>query len=174
MKAGDAALGAWPPEGQWLCREPVQSEPRLSALGELQSHLDTPPVQEALGRRCWWAWSPRRPRGLCVWAPAGPRHTAHSPLRAFSPAEAEAGRPTPGPDAQPGLLPPVETTGGRPGEAPPRPAPSRPASSSCWCHPPPGAPPSLPTTAQHCQLPSLGTCLRPSPFLQCPVENMSG
>lgn len=96
----------WTPH---LCRRPLASS-RMTPAG---------------GRRCWWAWSPRRPRGLWVWAPAGPRHTAHSPLRAFSPAVAEAGRPTPGPDAQPGLLPPVETTGGRPAEAPPRPAPSR-------------------------------------------------
>lgn len=89
----------WTPH---LCRRPLASS-RTTPAG---------------GRRCQWAWSPRCPRGLWVWAPAGPKHTAHSPLRALSPAAAEAGRPTPGPDAQPGLLPPVETTGGRPGEAP--------------------------------------------------------
>lgn len=74
------------------------------------------------GRKCQWAWSPHRPQELWVWVPSGSGHTAHGPLHALSPAAAEAGRPTPGPGAQPGLLPPVEMAGGRPGEVLSRPS----------------------------------------------------
>lgn len=117
MKAGEAASGACPPGGQWLGREPVQSEPRLSALGELQSHLDTPSVQEALGfiqdDSCWWE---EVPVGLESTLPSGAlgvgtcRPQAHGPQPTVcSLPSCSRGRP---PDSWPRCLAGLASTSG--------------------------------------------------------------
>ncbi|KAB1255714.1 Protein SFI1-like protein [Camelus dromedarius] len=57
------------------------------------------------------------PGSPVLWAPD--HSGTQIPVRTLSPAPAEAGHPTPGPDTQPGLLPPVETTGGSLEKPPP-------------------------------------------------------
>lgn len=142
------------------------SGPRGTRFQSLQAWLGTPasdgvsPGERGFSRE---AWLPRN-HGCLSRAPGDGRtctRVGASPARpgwsmrtraalaaapcVLPPAAAEAGRPAPGPDTQPVLLPPVETPGGSQAALPQR----------------------SPDIAGHRQLPSPRVCVRPGHFRAC-------